>query len=255
MRTFLSAISAAAFMVFAPASADPAALEAVFASGDYRSAAVQAEAQADADGLAFAARSLLAEAMSAPDYIPPQDVVEKAEAVARRAIQLDAGHVEGRLQLAIALSLRAHPLTTRQAMRAGYGDEAKALAVEVLKDDPRNPYANGFMAVWHIEVVRRGGSVGSAIMGASVNRGRKLYAIASEEHPDDAALHWSYARALAALNAKKYRSEIDTAIARALNATPQTELERIMQARAKILKTALETQKRKQVENLAEQML
>lgn len=238
-----------------PAIADQTPLEASFTSGQYTEAAALGETQADADGLAFAARSLLAEAMSAADHIPPQDVVVRAENIARRAVALDATHIEGRLQLAIALSLRAHPLSTRQAMRAGFGDEAKALAEAVLADDPTNSYANGFLAVWHVEVVRRGGAVGSAIMGASIKQARELYALAAKANPDDASLHWSYARALTALNARKYRSEIDTALTRAITANTDSELERVMQMRAKVLQTALVNEKRREVQKIAEKML
>lgn len=235
--------------------ADQTPLEASFTSGQYTQAATLGETQADADGLAFAARSLLAGAMSAADYVPPQGTVVRAEQIARRAVALDPAHVEGRLQLAIALSLRAHPLSTRQAMRAGFGDEAKALAEAVLADDPTNSYANGFMAVWHVEVVRRGGAIGSAIMGASINQARDLYAVAANANPDDASLHWSYARALTALNARKYRDEIDLALTRALNASADSELERVMQARAKILQNILNTRSTRDTEQIAEQML
>lgn len=238
-----------------PAMADQTPLEASFTSGQYTQAATLGETQADADGLAFAARSLLASAMSTADYVPPQDVVVRAEQIARRAVALDPAHIEGRLQLAIALSLRAHPLSTRQAMRAGFGDEAKALAEAVLADEPTNSYANGFMAVWHVEVVRRGGAIGSAIMGASVNQARDLYAVAAKANPDDASLHWSYARALTALNARKYRDEIDLALSHALNASADSELERVMQARAKILRNILNTRSTRDAEQIADQML
>ena len=94
----------------------------------------------------------------------------------------------------------------------------KDLAEAVLKDDPNNAYAHGFLAVWNIEVVRRGGSVGSAIMGASLKQARKHYSAATRTLPQDAATHWQFARAMAALNARKYRAEIDAALAKALAA-------------------------------------
>lgn len=255
MRHVLAAALLLTPACFTPALADETPLEVSFTAGHYAEAATLGETQADADGLAFAARSLLASAMSAADYVPPQDTVVKAEQIARRAVALDPSHIEGRLQLAIALSLRAHPLSTRQAMRAGFGDEAKALAEAVLADDPTNSYANGFMAVWHVEVVRRGGAIGSAIMGASINQARDLYAVAAKANPDDASLHWSYARALTALNARKYSDEIDIALNRALKARADSELERVMQARAKILKNVLATGSRRVAEKTAEQML
>ena len=106
-----------------------------------------------------------------------------------------------------------------------------------------------------IEVVRRGGSLGSAVMGASVKKGRQHYQNATRINGDDASTHWQYARALAALNARKYRHEIDTALTAAIEADASTALERVMQARAKKLQFALENQKRRAVEKLAAEML
>ncbi len=249
-------IALALTLVFSPiVAADETARLIAFDEGRYSEAMLSAEAEGAPDALAFAARCALAEAMSAPDHVPPQDIVEQAEDLARRAVEIAPDHVEGRLQLAIALSLRSRPLSTREAMRAGYGSEAKELATAVLEDDPENAYANGFLAVWHVEVVRRGGSIGSSVMGASIKKARKHYAAAIEQDPADASTHWQYAKALAAHNAKKYRSEIDTALDAAASAQAETELERVMQARAFVLKDALSTLPRKQVEALAEEML
>ena len=237
------------------AFADEAAQLTAFAEGRYHEAVSLAETQPSADNLAFAARSLLAEAMSAPDQVPPQVLAEQAETYARRALSTKTDHIEGRLQLAIALSLRARPLTTREAMRSGYGSEAKDLAEAVLNDDPANIYAHGFLAVWNIEVVRRGGRMGASFLGASVTKGKRHYHSAIASDAGDASIHWQYAKALTALNAKKYRSDIDAALAEALNAVAESELERIMQGRALQLKTALDTQPRKACEQLAAEML
>ncbi|MEL7231457.1 MAG: hypothetical protein AAGJ85_02985 [Pseudomonadota bacterium] len=245
----------AALLISAPANAAPEWLSVAFEDGRYSDAASEAEAAQTADSLAFAARCKLAEAMSNPDFEPPIALVFEAEALARRALELEARHIEGRLQLAIALSLRARPLSTRQAMRSGFGHEAKALVEAVLEDDPDNFYAHGFMAVWHIEVVRRGGSVGSAVMGASVRKGRRHYEAALAINSDDASTHWQYARALTALNAKKYRADIDTALISAITVDAPTALDRVMQDRARDLAQAITTQPRRDVEALAEHML
>jgi len=242
-------------MALPAAFAEQVEMEAAFNTGQYRDAATQAKGQQSADSLAFAARCLLAEAMSAPDHTPPQDIVVEAETLARQALELDDDHIEGRLQLAIALSLRARPLTTRQAMRAGYGGDAKDLVEAVLEDDPDNFYAHGFLAVWNIEVVNRGGSLGSAVLGASVKNGRAHYQNAIAIADEDPATHWQYARALTALNARKYRKDVDAALEAALSAPANTALERVMQQRARTLQTALETQKRREVEALAAEML
>jgi hypothetical protein len=79
------------------------------------------------------------------------------------------------------------------------------------------------------------------IMGASLDKARDHYRIATQIAPDDAAIHWQWARALAALNAKKYRGDIDTALDAAIAAPVGSDLERVMQARAVQLKHILDT--------------
>lgn len=226
-----------------------------FTEGRYLEAANLAQASGSANDLAFAARSLLAHAMCAEDFMPPQPKIMAAEALAREALALDASHIEARLQLAIALSLRARPLSTREAMRTGYADDAKKLVESVLADHPTDPYANGFMAVWHIEVRRRGGAFGASIMGASIKKARRHYQAAVRSLPGDASTHWQYARALTALNARKYRSEIDQALNAAIAAPIDSKLEKTMQERAKALRAVLQSEGRRAAEKRAEKML
>lgn len=237
------------------AFADEEAHLIAFTEGRYEDAAAIVQITESPDSLAFAARSLLAEAMSAPDFVPPSDLVAQAETYARAALASAPDHIEGRLQLAIALSLRARPLSTREAMRTGFGEEARDLVKAVLEDDPHNPYAHGFLAVWHIEVRRRGGAFGASLLGASVKNARRHYQAAIAAAPEDASIHWQYARALAALNAKKYRSEIETGLQAALDCTADNSLEGVMRDRAEILRQALHTQKRSETQRLAADML
>ncbi len=246
----------ALLLMLAPcAAADESAQTSAFSQGRYEEIIALAESEPNADNLAFAARSLLAKAMSSADQTPPPSLAQLAEDYARRALSVDAHHVEARLQLAIALSLQARPMSAREAMRAGYGTQARDLVETVLSDTPDNAYAHGYMAVWNIEVVRRGGRFGAAMLGASVRKARAHYTKAIAVDASDASTHWQYARALTALNARKYRRDIDTALDAALVVETESELERTMQARAQQLKTALETQSRKACEQLAKRML
>ena len=246
----------ALFLLLTPAAfADDEARLTAFSEGRYVEAVDLATREANADAYAFAARSLLAEAMSVDTPTLPQDKIQAAEAYARSAIEITPNHIEGRLQLAIALSLRARPLSLREVRRTNFGEESKALAMSVLEDDPTNPYAHGFMAVWHIEVRRRGGSIGASILGASVKKGRRHYQAAIAERQHDASIHWQYARALASLNAKKYHGEIEAALAAAMTCATESELESLMQSRAEILSEALASEPRKSVQALATKML
>ena len=235
--------------------ADEEAHRIAFAEGRYADAASVIENSSTPESLAFAARSRLAEAMSASDHIPPANLIEEAELLARAALSENPQHIEARLQLAIALSLKTRPMSNRQAMRTGDGEEAKRLVESVLEDDKANTYAHGFLSVWHIEVRRRGGAIGASIMGASVKKARRHYQSAIAIAPDEASVHWQYARALTALNAKKFRTEIETALQAATDCNTNSSLEGVMQERAHDLKAALQTSKRSDVERLAAEML
>ncbi|MEM1146727.1 MAG: hypothetical protein AAGA72_00530 [Pseudomonadota bacterium] len=237
------------------ARADTPAHITAFLEGRYVEAAALAQAETTPDRLAFAARSFLAEAMSADVYNPSAKLIDTAEQLAKRALDTEPAHIEGRLQLAIALSLRARALSSREAMRGGFGETTRDLAQSVLRDDPSNIYAHGFLAVWHLEVRRRGGTIGASIMGASVKKARRHYQLAIADAPDDASLHWQYARALAALNAKKYRQEIESGLDAAVACEIDSHLEHAMQARADYLLSELRTQKRAEIEALAARML
>lgn len=235
--------------------ADENAYYVAFTEGRYADAASIVESSSTPDSLAFAARSHLAEAMSVSDFVPPAELINEAELLARAALSDNPQHIEARLQLAIALSLKTRPMTNRQAMRAGYGEEAKRLVESVLEDDPTNTYAHGFLSIWHIEVRRRGGVFGASIMGASVKNARQHYQSAIAISPDEASVHWQYARALAALNAKKFRNEIDSALIAAMSCGTDSSLELVMQDRAHVLHAALQINKRSETERLAAEML
>ena len=237
------------------AVADPLSpIQTAFHDGRFEEAARRAASLSNADAKALAARALLAKAMCA-DSQPPVALVDEAETLARTALSIDPGHVEGRLQLAIALSLKMRPMSAREAMRAGHGEVARELAEAVLRDDPGNSYAHGLMAVWHIEVVRRGGVIGSAMMGASVRRGMEHYDAARRARPDDASIHWQFARALAALNARKYDKPIRAALEAAHAAGRDDALEGVMAARAAHLSMAMDVLDPREIERLAEGML
>ena len=209
-----------------------------YARGDYLEAAALAEQVAGADDLAFAARALLAYCMTGSAE-PDARVVERAVRDAEAALRLDPEHEEGRLQLAIALSLKSRAMDVMTVWSAGFAEKGKRLAEEVLKADPRNVYAHGFLAVWNLEVVRRGGAVGAWMLGASTGSGRSHYDKARALAPDDIGVHWQYARALAALDLKGKTPDVRAALDRALAAAASDHVEQVMQARAQQLSEAL----------------
>lgn len=256
MRHLLPAGLVIAALLTAPgARADDAEMaEAYFTSGEYDLAVSEAATQGDADACAFSARALLAKAMSG-EGDPPEALLYNALDEADAALALDSAHIEGRLQRAIALSLIIRPMSVREARRTGWGEEARDLAEAVLEDDPDNTYAHGFLAVWHIEIVRRGGPIGAMVLGASLDDARAHYAVAIAQAPHDASVHWQYARALAALNARKHRDEINAALDAAAASPVDSVLEGVMQARAAVLQAEMTMKDYRQAEKLAVEML
>jgi cytochrome c-type biogenesis protein CcmH/NrfG len=211
----------------------------MYARGNYLAVASAAEAGAGADDLAFAARALLAHCMTGTDD-PDPAVLDRASKDAEAALRIDPVHDEGRLQLAIALSLKSRGMDAIDAWNRGYGEKGRKLASDVLKSGPDNYYAHGFLAVWNVEVRRRGGSIGAAFMGASLREARRHYEAATRLAPDDIGIHWTYGRALIALNAKEHAEEAGKALSAALVASPDNHVEEVMQERARILSEKLE---------------
>ncbi|MAB10385.1 hypothetical protein [Hyphomonas sp.] len=255
MKRILIALPAAILIGLPlPAAGQEAEAIDAYLSGNYAAALARTANAPDADSRAFAARILLAEAIC-QDGQPPQALLQNALDEANQALALQPGHIEGRLQKAIALSLISRPMSTGEIRRSGIGGQARDLAEGVLAEDPGNVYAHGFLAVWNVEVVRRGGTLGAMMMGASLDKARSHYRAAAALAPGDAAIRWQWARALAALNARKYGAEIEDALDAALAAPVDSELERVMQARAGALKAVLDTEGARAAEARALDML
>lgn len=261
MRRFGSAFGhllaalVASLLLALPAHAHPTSSELAgkFARGEYLTAAADAETAAGADDLAFAARALLAHCMTGISE-PDAALVDRAARDAEAALKEEPGHEEAQLQLAIALSLKSRDMDAMAAWTAGYGERGKKLAEEVLRSDPRNFYAHGFLAVWNIEVERRGGSMGAWMMGASLDDARRHYEAARQLAPDDVGVHWQYARALAALDIKRYQSEVKATLERAAAAAVSDHVEEVMKNRAQRLLTAM-SGNQEAAQNLARAML
>lgn len=237
------------------AYAQPEKALSAYERGDYLEAVQLTETSHQASDLAFSARCVLAEAMSLPSGEPTGKVLERAEKFARRALAIDETHIEARLQLAITLSLQARPMPNLKAMRSGLGQQAKALAEEIVAEDPGNAYAHTLLAIWHMEVMRRGGRLGARLMGASADEATAHYAAAARTLPDDGALHWQWARILAATNAQKFRDEIEMALTASISAQTNDTLESVMQARSKRLEPLIKSGDYKAAEELAVSLL
>ncbi len=226
--------------------------EIAFDEGRFVEAATMTRA-GDADALAFRAKALLSEAISGNNGLSDA-LLGDAVFAADEALAMDPQHAEARLQRSIAISLTTRAMTTREVQKSDLVDEAKATVEGLLAEDETNAYAHMFLSVWHLEVWRRGGRIGAIAMGANRKTARAHYTTATALADDDASIHWQYGKALAALNARKYKEEINTVLGKAIAAEAETALEQTMQARAQTLKDALASKPRREVEALAAAM-
>lgn len=206
----------------------------LFQQGAFLEAARLAEGGPGADEQAFAARALLAAVVTGEDP-PDPELLERALADAERALDLQPDHAEGRLQAAIALSLRSRSMSSASALREGIAGRTRRMAEEVLSRDPGNHYAHAFLAVWHVEVRRRGGALGAALLGASLEEGEKRYREAVRLRPGDIGVVWQYARALTALDPVRFRTAAIEALEAAVVWSPRDYVEAVLQERARDL--------------------
>ncbi|WP_422005987.1 hypothetical protein [Pyruvatibacter mobilis] len=182
-----------------PAITEPAPIEPVpaeqaapspavlYAEGAYAEAVAAALARGDAHGDAgmdaLAARALLAQARLAPRG-ERADLVGRALEAARRAVARDPQHLEGNLQLALALGYQGRAMGNLAAHQRGLAEEARAAIDAALAVAPDNPWAQALLGSWHVEIVTGAGPLLAATLyGASLDEGLKAFRTA-EAHPE-----------------------------------------------------------------------
>jgi hypothetical protein len=92
---------------------------------------------------------------------------------------------------------------------------------------------------WHIEVVRMGGALGTAIYGARADTGRDFYQRGIAGDPGNLVLRFNYALSLAGYDFDDYRSEIALQLASAAGGEPRNAYEIAIKARAARLRDLL----------------
>lgn len=231
------------FLVLCLAGAPAAAQTAreAYEGGAFLTAASLAEADGGADDHALAARALLAEAVTggATDL---DGLISRAEANARRALDVDADNTEARLQLAVALGMKGRRATITEALQRGYAHEGRALVRAAMRDAPREAWAHALEGGWNLEVVRRGGPVGATYLGASVAAGRAAFERARDLAPDDPLIAYQYAVALLELDPSRYGAEALALLDAARACRASDAFERRVQAKAHEVATLLRNQ-------------
>jgi len=228
-RAFAALLLLAAFA--APASADEA--QSLYQAGKYEAAITAATAQNTATGFALAARSALGIALTQK---PCLSCLQRAEALARKAIAADTRVADGHTFLAVSLGYEARIIGTVRARLANYPEESRSNLEAALAIDPHNALALMAMGGWNIEIVHSGGAMmANMLYGATVAKGTKYFETAFKTAPGNIVAPYQYALGLGSVDLKTYRAEIVDALKRASNGTAATAYETFIQGRAREL--------------------
>ena len=214
----------------------------LFERGDYLEAASLAAAEETAPSLALAARAILTHAIYVADSSQRAVNVRRAEAVARKALSLDPGHVEAHLQLVIALYHQARADSPVSAYLQGYAAEARSHLDTALRIDPDNPWALSLLGGWHFEIVRLAGStMAHLLLEADLAEGRAAFDRAVALMPDSLVLQFEFARTLLVSDPDSNRAVAIEALEAAVANTPVSHLEKLMAGRARVTLDAVKS--------------
>lgn len=180
-----------------------AAAEALYDEGRFEAAMTAARALNTADGLALASRTGL---VLIRYFMPPgarPAAIAMALADARRALEIDPGHLESNLQAAIAIGYRGK-------LRRSIGDAwaGKRYIDNALAYHPESPWALAALGGWHGEVVMEAGRFfAGALFGAGRKKSVRNFRAAIEAEPENIGVRTSFAITLLRFNRRRFEAE------------------------------------------------
>jgi tetratricopeptide (TPR) repeat protein len=228
MRCALFALALAVLPAQAATTQD---IFALYAKGDYDAAARVGEAAHTPQGLAIAARAVLADDVLRET--PCLECVQRAERLARAAIAADPHFAYGQVWLAVSLGYQSRIIGIVKARLADMPAQSKAALDTAVHDDPNNAFAVSALGNWHIEVVKGGGAfLARTLYGARESEAIALFDRAEKVAPGNVAVRYQIALALLGYDAARFHARIVTELRAAVAATPQTAYEKRVQDRA-----------------------
>lgn len=202
----------------------------LYRAGNYEAAVAAGETEGSSASLAIAARAVLADANLRD--APCMTCLQRAEALARHSIALDAQHPEPYVYLATALGYEARIVGSLRARFAGYPEQAKEAIDRALAVAPNDSWSLAAAGTWHIEVVRNGGSLlARALFGARVETGEDYLRRAIAAEPENLVIRFQRALLLSD-NLAMNREMVTSELAAATMTEPRTAYERAIKARA-----------------------
>ncbi len=190
------------------AADDLADAQALYERGEMHAAASLAREAGSAAGLTLAARATLVEALYLAPEADQSMLLERAAREARQALALDPGYEPAYVQLALTLGQmaeRAGPIT---AHLEGYAKEGRRLLVRARALAPDDPWPDGLLGIWHLQLVRHGSAMLAAeLYGASEAEGLRLCRRAAERAPSAIALRYGCAISMLELSPERLGHE------------------------------------------------
>ncbi len=215
------------------AADDLAAAQALYDQGGMRAAARLARTAGGADGLTLAARAALVDAFYLVPEADRSKLLERAAADAREALAVAPDYEPAYLQLAIALGQmaeRADPIT---AHLNGYATEGRALLKRARALAPDDPWPDGLLGIWHLQLVRHGSAVLAAeFYGASEAEGVELCRRAAGRAPEAIALRYGCAVSMLELDPARLGPEARRELVAIIQMPAADAAERLVQQAA-----------------------
>lgn len=226
-------------LLYVVPSADPVAASsledarAAWTQGRFVEAARIGEGLATSEGYALAARSLSVHAVHVATGDDGKAMLERATALARRAVELDPDNAEAHVELAHAIGRYAEAIGPYKAANEGYADKIRAVVDTALRLDPDLVAAHLSNGGWHAGIV---GTVGSFLAhltyGATEGDAVDAFEHALRLGPDVKAVPYQYALGLLRIDEDEHREKAQDLLERAIALAPANAFERLVHARA-----------------------
>ncbi len=204
-----------------------------YAEGRFIDAARIGEILGTSEGFALAAESLSIHAHYFARDDEKDELLERANGLAKEAIVSDPDNAQAHLQLAHTIGRRAQAIGAFRAAGRGYAEKIRESTENALRIDPDLAAAHLSLGRWHAELV---GALGS-FMARILYRARIKDAIASFERalalaPDSKAGPLEYALGMLALDEVKYRDRARDMLKRTIGIPAKDAYGRILHAKA-----------------------
>ncbi len=233
-RSALGLLLALLLGVDGPAAADDlATAQALYEQGEMRAAAHLARSIGSAEGLTLAARATLVEALYLAAEADKSALLERAARDARKALALDPDAEAAYLQLALTLGQMAERSGPITAHLEGYAREGRALLERARALAPDDPWPDGLLGIWHLQLVRHGSAVLAAeLYGASEADGLRLCRETAERAPAAIALRYGCAVSMLELDPKRLGREALRTLVAVIQLPAANAAERLVQQAA-----------------------